>query len=162
MKKRIFTLAGIAMVGCRAVLGIEDLPGDGGASSSSSSSGGNGGGDSGGKDTGPSGSDAGGGGDAACGSLSDNDCIKCCRDRYKGNPNFDGVIRTSQCICGGASPCASSCKEFCDGGDPMTFGMTCFGCADPQFLQNTADCPQTLDNLAKEADLGVCFKSCKQ
>lgn len=168
MKKRVFTLAGVAMVGCRAVLGIEDLPGDGGGSSSGASSSGSTSGDSGGKDGAP-GFDAGDGavkGDAGCsGAGQVADCIKCCRDDFQGNMQFDNLVRGSQCICGAGSPCAGQCggaSGFCDGGDPKTVGMTCFACSDPQLLQNVADCSKTLDDLAGVADLGKCFKSCKQ
>ena len=97
MRGKVFTLASVALLSCRAVIGIEDLedPTDAGA-----------GGKDAGSDSVRTDADTGPGPDTGA-TCSGQDCGKCCRDQA--GPAYKEELEPTlkPCLCDGG--CASSC-----------------------------------------------------
>jgi hypothetical protein len=137
--------AGIAiafvLIGCRGVIGIEDLKlVDGGTT-----------GTEGGADTGtdafkpdgpPPGMDAGGDGSAP-GCATQAECRKCCHENPALNggatgPGFDKLSAAAvaaSCICG-AGKCQTECATASCANPTMPAGMPCGPCIDGLFIKN--------------------------
>jgi hypothetical protein len=159
MRGKVFTLASVALLSCRAVLGIEDLQEnkDGGTTAD---------GGPGGKDAGPdttpakdgssdTGSDASG-----CSGQVGPDCGKCCRDsNMLANKNLEDSLKAGSCLC--TAECSSECgSNLCTGGDPA--GTECPKCIDTVIKANK--CSADVSSCEKSADCKVltdCIRSCQ-
>jgi hypothetical protein len=158
---KLFTLASVALLSCRAVLGIEEIeegtPDGGGAGTDAAA-------DSVQTDSAT---------EAATDTGVDTGCAKgpscnvCCREPYKGVggtlPELEKVAKAAGCICG-AGNCNTECPELCGdaGGQPQP---TCIQCLDTELVNGTLPaCGKALDDCVKNATcapVGSCLKGCK-
>lgn len=148
---KVFTVASVALLSCRAVLGIEEIEDgtlDGGAA------------DGGGTDA-PADSVVIDTGDAGiCSDKTGTECGKCCRQA--GGPGYKEELEPiiKPCLCGGA--CAGDClANLCDGGDPV--GSNCIPCMDDE-IQAQKCVPQKTECYAKSANCRLvwdCIAACK-
>jgi hypothetical protein len=157
---KVFTLASVALLSCRAVLGIEEIEEgttDGGTAGDAAA-------DSIGTDSATVDSGVDTGVDAgACSGKTGNDCGKCCRDLNPGgNKELEGIIKT--CVCdGGCTPNPTDCQAttVCGGGsDPKDTG--CIPCIDTKIKGDM--CPKERDDCKKSSNCKVvydCLAVCK-
>ena len=96
-KVKVFTLASVALLSCRAILGIEDIEegnADGGAGTPDAAT------DSVGTDSPTTDAGADTGVDAGCSVLTGSECGKCCRDSdQQGNKELE--TKLAPCLCDG-------------------------------------------------------------
>ncbi len=162
MQKRIFGLASVALLSCRAVLGIEELEVvDGGAGSDAGADGSSDGGPDARADA-PT--DAGGGAKtdvSACVAKPDlKDCSMCCRDSF---PTAVPVMEQTfkACVC--ASPCATTngCDTTLCAGKAVA-GTDCPKCVDD--VVRNGSCKKESDECANSPSCEpalTCLRSCK-
>lgn len=156
----VFTLASVALLSCRAVLGIEDIEEgttDGGAGTPDAAA------DSVGTDSATA-TDTGAGTDSGC--AKGGNCNVCCRIPFMGTstlPELEKVAKAAGCICG-AGKCNAECPEIC-GGEAGMPQPTCIQCIDDELINGTfGPCGKALDDCAANATckpIAPCFQACK-
>lgn len=162
MDKRVFGFASVALLSCRAVLGIEELElVDGGAATGPGQDASTDGAPDAGGDA-PS--DGGGGAKtdvAACASKTDlRDCSMCCRDSF---PAAAGELEQTfkGCVCAAACAATEGCDTtLCTGGS--VGGTNCPKCID-EVVRGGA-CIKESDQCARSATCEpalTCLLSCK-
>jgi hypothetical protein len=149
---KVFTVASVALLSCRAVLGIEEIEEgttDAGTGAPDAAA------DSVGTD---SANPADGPPVSACTAMGDQ-CGRCCR--MNAGPAYKEELEViiKPCLCTGG--CADSCKSnLCDGGDPKD--TPCLPCMDQAI--RTGTCPKERDDCtAKSAACKAaydCLASC--
>lgn len=134
-----------AFLGCRAVVGIEDLHvGDGGTVTG---------------DTGPSDAGADAATEASIAECAGSDrgaCGHCCRDKYfAGNPILESFSKT--CVCGGGR-CNGTCDaSICSGTAPPS---ECVTCMDNELHNVNCHAIGDCKNDPTCAPLGRCLEGC--
>ena len=160
-KVKVFTLASVALLSCRGILGIEDIEegtADGGTVTSDAAA------DSVGTDSATTDTGIETGADAGC--AKGSGCNVCCREPLKGTsslPEIEKVAKNAGCICG-SGKCIVECPEICgaEAGMPQP---TCIQCLDNELINGTfGPCGKALDDCEGNATckpVGVCFRACK-
>lgn len=147
------------VVGCRSVVGIEELSYDPSLASGDASS------DA--ANSSDSGTDA--AADAAideCASRTGNACLKCCKDANKdANAKYEEFARDSGCLCKGA-PCTLECAASICATTPSQAQPTqqCVTCVDDATRSGTAACMDARSTCLQSAQcrpLAECFAQCK-
>lgn len=157
---KVFTLASVALLSCRGILGIEEIEegtADGGAGTPDAATD-SVGTDSAKPDVAP-GEDAG-----ACANKTGNDCGKCCRDSNQiGNGELEANLK--QCLCDAGSGCspADSCftTKIC-GGTAEPKDTPCIPCIDSTVKSNL--CPSGKMQCGASANCKAvfdCIAACK-
>ena len=167
MKKRSLAACVIALVGCRGIIGVQDLGLDAGADASAA------------KDA--AGTDANGaadGGGLLDGSLLEDAapdvfvslckgqtggmCHACCRMSYGMQQQYlDLIAAGNGCICGGGM-CTAECGTSICAGDAAMPPGTCAMCIDPLYLM-PGQCKAAIDQCATQLDCelaGKCHQTC--
>jgi hypothetical protein len=155
---KVFTLASIALLSCRAVLGIEEIEdgtSDGGTGTPDAAA------DSVGTD---SANVVDSGPDTGCAPSAD--CNVCCRKPLMGSqalPELEKVAIKAGCICGDAGLCATDCAPICNNtGMPQP---SCIQCLDTALLNGAKlECGKALDDCVANTTckpMGECLRGCK-
>ena len=153
---KVFTLASVALLSCRGILGIEEIEegtADGGTGTPDAAAD-SVGTDSATPDTGSeTGADAG-----VCSDKTGGDCTKCCRELGKENyKELENLLKP--CLCdGGCNDCQAN---LCAGGDPA--GTQCIPCMDNAIKSGTQCTKEKNDCFAKTGCKPVydCIAACK-
>jgi hypothetical protein len=152
---KVFTLASVALLSCRAVLGIEEIEDgtDGGTGTPDGAA------DSMGTDSATQ--DAASETSSACAAMG-NECGKCCRMAAGAAYKEELEKLITPCLCAGGSLCATKCgPNLCDGGDPKD--TDCLPCMDDAIQGGT--CPKERDDCAAKSPACKaaydCLASCK-
>lgn len=148
MRGKVFTLASVALLSCRAVLGIEELD-------DQATDAGTGANDGGASDSARTDADTGANPNAC---VSSSDCGRCCRmaagAAYK--EELEPIIKP--CLCDGG--CSAQCTtNICAGGDPA--GTACLPCMDDAIQADT--CKKERDQCFQSGTCKAvydCIKTC--
>lgn len=156
---KVFTLASVALLGCRAVLGIEEIEetSDAGTGTNDAAA------DSVAIDS-PIGDGAVADTNEAC--PPGPGCNVCCREPFKGTPTLpelEKIAKAAQCICGDAGACSTECSTICSG--PGMPDPTCIQCLDAVLIGKAKpECQKALQDCANNVTckpVGECLKTCK-
>jgi hypothetical protein len=159
---KVFTLASVALLSCRAVLGIEDIEegaADGGTTGDAAT-------DSVGTDsaTGDTGVDTGvdAGPNAECLAMAGTECGKCCRtSNMTGNGQLEQALKPCLCADGGCANDACKTTSIC-GGASEPKDTPCIPCVDG--MVKSSSCLVGRDECAKTPTCKAaydCLAACK-
>lgn len=155
---KVFTLASVALLSCRAVLGIEEIEegaADGGAGTDA-------GADSAATDSAAIDTGVDAGPNAECWAMTGTECGKCCRNaNMLGNSQLEQAFKVCVCADGGCAQDACQSTTICGGGaEPKD--TPCIPCVD--LAINTNSCPVGRDECAKISTCKMtydCLVGCK-